>query len=106
MSLTLSSGCYAIDNEGAAEIDDAISVETLDSGQEKLWIHIADVGRWIRPGGPLSQEAERRMTSIYFPGLIGWRRVYPSHTYTALNTLHYECMPLTICVWKLFDICR
>lgn len=66
----MSIGSYAIDNEGAMEIDDAVSVETLETGQQKIWIHIADVSRWIRPGGPLSQEAERRMTSIYFPGKL------------------------------------
>eukprot|EP01035_Chromulina_nebulosa_P017395 gene17395-22944_t len=60
--------CYAIDNEGALEIDDAISYELLPNGQDKLWIHIADVSRWIRPGSHLSLEAEKRMTSIYMPG--------------------------------------
>jgi hypothetical protein len=60
--------CYAIDNENALEIDDALSIEYLDSDHEcRIWIHIADVSRWIRPGASLSLEAERRMTSIYFP---------------------------------------
>lgn len=58
---------YAIDREGAGEVDDAISIEYLEDGQEKLWIHIADVSRWVRPGSALSIEAERRMTTIYMP---------------------------------------
>eukprot|EP01038_Epipyxis_sp_PR26KG_P007182 gene7182-9793_t len=58
---------YSIDREGATEIDDAVSIEYLSDGQEKLWVHIADVSRWIRPGSQLSIEAERRMSSIYMP---------------------------------------
>lgn len=60
-------GCYAIDREGAAEVDDALSIELLEDGREKLWIHIADVSRWIRPGSALSLEAEHRMVSVYMP---------------------------------------
>lgn len=62
---------YTVDREGAAEVDDAVSVEHIDEGgviKEKLWIHIADVSRWIKPGSQLSLEAERRMSSIYMPG--------------------------------------
>ena len=85
--------CYAIDREGASEVDDAISIElvttTSDNGNdndndndtnpsahasagksavvEKLWVHIADVSKWIRPGSELSLEAERRMSSLYMP---------------------------------------
>jgi RNB domain len=58
-------GCYAIDKEGAAEIDDALSIEYLDNGREKIWMHIADVSRWIRPGSQLSLEAERRYDLIW-----------------------------------------
>ena len=93
-------GTYAIDGEGATEVDDAVSIEYLrvpvldgdkdgddvsdvslpaeqifvdeDTGEryttvEKVWIHIADVSRWVLPGSQLSIEAERRMTSVYMP---------------------------------------
>lgn len=33
---------------------------------EKVWIHISDVSRWVRPASALCSEAERRMTSAYF----------------------------------------
>jgi exoribonuclease R len=59
--------CYAIDGEGASEVDDAISVEDIGDGRERLWVHIADVSRWVRPGSALCREAERRMGSIYMP---------------------------------------
>lgn len=58
---------YAIDPISAQDIDDAISIEYLEDGREKLWVHVADVSRWIRPGSQLSIEAEKRMTSVYFP---------------------------------------
>ena len=48
-------------------MDDAISIERLSDGRDKLWVHIADVSKWIRPGSQLSLEAERRMASIYMP---------------------------------------
>lgn len=57
---------YAVDKEGATEIDDALSVEATEAGL-KIWIHIADVSRWIRPGSLLSIEAERRMATVYMP---------------------------------------
>eukprot|EP01041_Mallomonas_annulata_P011008 gene11008-22997_t len=60
-------GVYAIDTEGANEVDDAVSIETLEDGREKVWVHISDVSRWIRPGSKLSLEAERRMSSVYMP---------------------------------------
>ena len=44
-----------------------MSIERLEDGREKLWVHIADVSRWIRPGSQLSLEAERRMVSVYMP---------------------------------------
>ena len=36
----------------------------LKDGSEKLWIHIADVSKWVRPGSQLSLEAE--VCIIYF----------------------------------------
>ena len=48
-------------------MDDAISIERLQDGRDKLWVHIADVSKWIRPGSKLSLEAERRMASVYMP---------------------------------------
>ena len=62
---------YTVDREGAAEVDDALSVEVIeDDGvrKEKVWVHIADVSRWVKPGSQLSLEAERRMSSVYMPG--------------------------------------
>ena len=38
----------------------------MQDGLEKIWIHISDVSRWVRPAALLCVEAERRMTSAYF----------------------------------------
>ena len=57
-----------IDPVDARDFDDAVSV-TLDP-KTKHWIltvHIADVGHFAKPGGPLDAEARRRATSIYLP---------------------------------------
>ena len=35
-----------------------------------LWVHIADVTAYLRPGGPLEREATRRATSVYVPGAV------------------------------------
>ena len=56
-----------IDDESTTEIDDGLSVEYLDDGQAKIWIHIADPTRIVEPGDELDLEARRRSTSLYLP---------------------------------------
>ncbi len=58
---------YTIDDESTREIDDGLSLEILSDGREKLWVHIADPTRWVRPGDLLDLEARRRATSVYLP---------------------------------------
>lgn len=62
---------YTIDDESTQEIDDGLSIEILEDGQERLWIHIADPTRLVRSGGELDLEARRRSTTLYLPtGMI------------------------------------
>lgn len=62
---------YTIDDESTEEIDDGLSVEFLEHGKVRLWIHIADPSRLVTPGGELDLEARRRSTSLYLPtGMI------------------------------------
>lgn len=62
---------YTIDDESTREIDDGVSVETLEDGTQRVWIHIADPSRLVTPGDELDLEARRRCTSLYLPtGMI------------------------------------
>ena len=55
-----------IDGQGTLDFDDAISVEPRSDGH-RLWIHITDVGHFLKKEGPLDQEALARTSSIYMP---------------------------------------
>ncbi|MBW1637259.1 MAG: VacB/RNase II family 3'-5' exoribonuclease, partial [Deltaproteobacteria bacterium] len=58
-----------IDGETARDFDDAVCVKkSLDGFQ--LYVSIADVSHFIRPGSHLDKEAYVRGTSIYFPGRV------------------------------------
>ncbi|MCS7090620.1 MAG: ribonuclease R [Verrucomicrobiota bacterium] len=54
-----------IDPDDAKDFDDAIAVEPLPNGNWKLWVHIADVSHYVRPGTALDAEARRRGNSTY-----------------------------------------
>ncbi len=58
-----------IDPEGAKDHDDAIAVEAEGEGI-RLWVHIADVSRFVPVGGAIDREAERRGCSVYLPGTV------------------------------------
>jgi ribonuclease R len=56
-----------IDPETARDFDDAVAVEALPGGGTRLWVAVADVSHYVRPGSPLDDEALRRGCSIYLP---------------------------------------
>lgn len=60
---------FTMDPEGAKDYDDAISAESRDGG-ERVWVHIADVSAFVRPGDPVDKEARYRATSVYVPGAV------------------------------------
>lgn len=57
-----------IDPEDANDFDDAISLEKTRDGW-KLYVHIADVAFYVKPGSAIDREARTRGTSVYLPGL-------------------------------------
>jgi ribonuclease R len=60
---------FTIDPDDARDFDDAISARR-EGGHVRVWVHIADVTAYVRPGGPLEREAFRRGTSVYVPGAV------------------------------------
>ena len=58
-----------IDPEGAKDHDDAIAV-AAEGEDIRLWVHIADVARYVVPGGAIDREAARRGNSVYVPGMV------------------------------------
>ncbi len=57
-----------IDPATARDHDDAVFVEPDEkTGGDVLWVAIADVAHYVRPGTALDREAERRGNSVYFP---------------------------------------
>ena len=60
---------FTIDPPSARDYDDAISARRED-GRTRLWVHIADVSAYVRPGTPVEAEAYRRGTSVYVPGAV------------------------------------
>jgi ribonuclease R len=61
---------FTIDPDDARDFDDAISAHREAKGRVRVWVHIADVTAYVRPGGPLDAEAYRRATSVYVPGAV------------------------------------
>lgn len=57
----------AIDPETARDHDDVVCVDTISETKTKLWIGIADVSHYVRPGSALDREALIRGNSVYFP---------------------------------------
>jgi ribonuclease R len=54
-----------IDPDDARDFDDAICLEKAGANRWKLWVHIADVSHYVRPGSALDEEARRRGNSSY-----------------------------------------
>jgi len=55
-----------IDGEDARDFDDAVYCQATPKGW-KLFVAIADVSHYVRPGTALDREAQKRGTSVYFP---------------------------------------
>ncbi len=59
---------FSIDDSQTTEIDDALSVQGLGSGQVTYGIHIAAPSLAIAPGTPVDNVARNRMSTVYMPG--------------------------------------
>jgi len=60
-----SDAVITIDPDDAKDFDDAICLRRISADQWKLWVHIADVSHYVKPGTALDDEARRRGNSTY-----------------------------------------
>ena len=56
-----------IDPETARDFDDAVALESLPHGAQRLWVAVADVSHYVREGTALDHEAQARGVSVYLP---------------------------------------
>ena len=54
-----------IDPDDAKDFDDAICLQRVSPEQWRLWVHIADVSHYVKPGSTLDTEARKRGNSTY-----------------------------------------
>ena len=54
-----------IDPDDAKDFDDAIGLERVSPEHWRLWVHIADVSHYVKPGTVLDAEARKRGNSTY-----------------------------------------
>ena len=59
---------YSIDDSHTTEIDDALSVQGLGSGQVTVGIHIAAPGLAIAPDSAPDHIGRQRLSTVYMPG--------------------------------------
>ena len=59
-----------IDGEDARDFDDAVFCEAKRGGGWRLWVAIADVSAYVKPGTALDAEAYQRGNSVYFPEFV------------------------------------
>ena len=60
---------FTIDPATAKDFDDAVSA-SREGDAIRVWVHIADVSAFVRPGRAVETEAFRRGTSVYVPGAV------------------------------------
>ena len=59
-----------IDGRDSKDYDDAVGVECVSDTITRLYVHIADVSHYVRPGTALNAEAYERGTSVYLPDRV------------------------------------
>src|ERR1017187_2998508 len=85
-----------IDPDDAKDFDDAICLERVSPEQWRLWVHIADVSHYVKPGTALDIEARKRGNSTYLVDRV--IPMLPEALSNALCSLKPNVDRLTKCV--------
>lgn len=89
-----------IDGAKARDFDDAVYVERRARGYT-LWVAIADVAHYVRPGSVLDREALERGNSYYFPQSV--EPMFPEKLSNGLCSLNPHVPRLTMVAEIDFD---
>ncbi|RVT83203.1 ribonuclease R [Rhodobacteraceae bacterium CCMM004] len=94
-----------IDPADARDRDDAVLAEADadpdNRGGHVVWVAIADVAHYVRPGSPLDAEARRRGNSTYFPDRVV--PMLPDRLSGDLCSLHQDVDRAVVAVRMVFD---
>ncbi len=90
-----------IDPEDARDHDDAVWVERTEGGGFEMWVAIADVSSYVRPGTFIDEESRGRGCSIYLPDRA--IPMLPRALSSNLCSLLPDVIRLCLCVHATLD---